>query len=370
MSEIVPAAGSTESASSTSSSASTPTSTADIAASVISDLDSGGDVSSQSSSADTSKKPVDTGDTTQKTDVDPDDFDTVPAEATDSLGRKRVNSIPHPRVKTMIEKREKKLIATVAKELGITKAEAELQLDDVLSGVKERGSKLTEFEQRVKQIEAVEQIMLSEPERFFDMLVKFHPQYAEWKRSGQAAVASAQAPNAENDPEPEPDYDLGNGQKTYSLDGLRKLRAWERRQAVAEIEGKLGERLKPFEEKQRQEQEAARIEEQRQGHRAQIAKRLERARKWPQFKEHEPDIQKFVDAEHGKGNFITFEDAYMQIVIPKLAGDRTSIRKEVLDEINKQPYATSVTQTSTPKQADKPKSTADIAREIMAQMGG
>lgn len=354
MPEIVPAAASTEVASSSSSSPST----ADIATSVIADMstDTGGD-----------DTPVDG---VAKANIDPDDFDAVPAEATDSLGRKRVNAIPHPRVKQMIEKRERKLIATVAKELGITKAEAELQLDDVLGGVKERGSKLSASEARIKQIEAVEAVMGTDHKRFMDMLVKFNPEYARYKWQEEGAAASAQAPQGEQDPEPEPDYDLGNGQKTYSLDGMRKLREWERRQGKKEFEATLGERLKPFEQERLEKQQRAEIEQQQQTHRQQLAKRLERARKWPQFKEHEPDIQKAVDEAHGRGDFISFEDAYMQVVIPRLAGDRTSIRQEVLAEINGLPKSTSVTQTVTAKPAEKPKTTSDIAREIMAQMGG
>ena len=46
---------------------------------------------------------------------DPDDFDATPAERVDVLGRKRENSIPHSRVKTMIAKREQAVIAQVAK---------------------------------------------------------------------------------------------------------------------------------------------------------------------------------------------------------------------------------------------------------------
>lgn len=297
--------------------------------------------------------------------VDPDDFDAVPAEAVDSLGRKRVNSIPHPRVKQMIEKREKALITAIAKELGITKAEAELKLDDIIGGVKERGTKLTDFETRFKGVDAIETIMLNEPDRFMEMLPSLHPGYKEYVKQVQAAAA--QAAQAEEDPEPEPDYDLGGGAKTYSVDGLRKLRAWERRQAVKEVNAGLDGRLKPFEDQAKQQREAAAEETRRNEMNAQLQKRIDRARKWPQFKEHEAEIITAMDAERAKGNFVTFEDVYMQVVVPKLATDRTKMRQEVVDEINKQPRSSSVTPSVTPPVvADKPKTTADIAREVMA----
>ena len=253
MPDTVLSSGSTEPASSSSesSSSSSSPSTSEIAASVIADMDAdtGGEA-----------KPVTAATTTDsaaekvaKEAVDPDDFDAVPAEITDSLNRKRPNAIPHPRVKQMIEKREKKLIATVAKELGITKAEAELQLDDVLGGVKERGTRITEFEGRIQQITAVEEVMAKNPKRFVQMLVQLNPEYADYiKQEGQAATGAAVPAD---DPEPEPDYDLGNNQKTYSLDGLRKLRAWERRQAVKEIKGELEPQLQPLRDRIKADQD-------------------------------------------------------------------------------------------------------------------
>jgi hypothetical protein len=298
-----------------------------------------------------------------------DDFDAVPAEMVDSLGRKRVNSIPQPRVKQMIERKERALIATVAKALGITKAEAELKLDDVLGSVNERGTKLTDFETRFQGIDAVETIMANEPERFMEMLGTLNPGYKEYKKAQAAAAIAAQ--QVDDDPEPEPDFDLGNGQKTYSLEGMRKLRTWERRQGVKEMEAKFADRFKPMEERIQAEKARDAETQRRNEFDAHLTKRIERARKWPQFKESEADILATMDAEKAKGNFITFEDAYMQVVVPKLAGDRTKIRQEVLTEINGQPRSSSATSTvAPPANTDKPKTTADIARELIAQMGG
>ena len=289
----------------------------------------------------------------------------MPAETTDALGRKRVNSIPQPRVKQMIAKKEKALIATIAKELGITKAEAELQLEDVLGGLKERGTKITDFETRFQGIDAVESIMANDPDRMMEMLGTLNPGYKQYAKQLQQAAQAAQ--QVDTDPEPEPDYDLGNGQKTYSLEGMRKLRAWERRQGVKEMEAKFADRFKPMEDRIQAEKDREVEDQRRAEFNAQMTKRLDRARKWPQFKDHENDIIAAMDAEKAKGNFITFEDAYMQVVVPKLAGDRTKIRQEVLTEINGQPRSSSVAQTITPPKDDtKPKTTADIAREVMA----
>ena len=358
--------GSPETASASASTTATPSSTSDIAASVIADMDADNGSDSAPARAASSATSAETKPDTQP-DIDPDDFDAVPAEITDSLNRKRVNSIPHPRVKTMLEKREKKLIATVAKELGITKAEAELQLDDVLGGVRERSTKLTDYESQLRNITAAEQLMVSDPDRFMEMLSTLNPGYKAYQKAVAAAAAQA-TPQGDDDPEPEPDYDLGNGQKTYSLDGLRKLRAWERRQVVKELGGSLEQRIKPFEQERQQQAEREAAQRQLMERQTQLQKRVDRARKWPQFTEHEKDIVTLMDQERSRGNFLSFEDAYMHVVMPKLAGDRTKIRQEVLAEINGQPRSTSVTPTAAPRETERPKTTAEIAREVMASL--
>jgi hypothetical protein len=283
----------------------------------------------------------------------------------------RVNAIPHPRVKAMIAKREGKIIAAVAKELGITKAEAELKLEDIIGGVKERGTKFGEYEQRIRTVEGVEAIMANDPDRFMQLLVQINPGYGAYAKQQAQAAAAAQKQTAhtDDDPEPEPDYDLGDGKKTYSLDGLKKRDAWSRRQAIKELNAGLDQRLKPFEDQAKAQREAEAEAARKTEMNAHLQKRIERARKWPQFKENEAEILSAMDAERTKGNFVTFEDAYMQVVVPRLAGDRTKIRQEVLDEINGVPKTSSVaTTTAVAKQdAGKPKTTADIAREVMAQ---
>lgn len=299
--------------------------------------------------------------------TDSDDFDTEPAERVDGFGQKKVNNIPHPRVKQMIAKRERTLIATVAKELGITKAEAELSIDDVLGSIKERGTKFTDYEGRVKEMDALDQIIASDPDRFMQMLVQANPGYAAYaKQQAKAAAAVAQAGPAagEEDPEPQPDFDLGNGQFTFSINGLKKLREWERRQTVKEVEGKFADRYKPLEDKVKADAETAKAEKLRTEALTRVDQRLEKAKKWPQFNEHSEEILKTLQAD----KMLTLEDAYMHVVMPKLAGDRTKIRQEVLAEINGQPKSSSAAVAAAVPKADasKPKSTADHAREVLA----
>ena len=350
--------------------------TASIAASVIADMDgdSGGVVAG-------TQEPKATTAVEQPAEGDPDDFEKVPTERIDSLGRKRENAIPHSRVKSMIERRERQTIARVAKELGITKAEAELKLEDVLGTLTERNTKYGEFETRNQNFDMIEPIMEKEHDRFIQMLASTNPGYKpfadfishrdkfnEWLKTGGQQQAQA----VTDDPEPLPDMPLDpnqpNGPKQYSVEQLARARAWDRRQSRREAVAEMDGRIKPFEESQRALDEQRKNNEriatiQRQANEA-VNQRLEKARKWVGFKENEAEILDWI----GKNEGADFIDGYQAIYMPKLTTERTKIRDEVLTEINAAPRSTSTPRTGAPAQKqDKVKTTADLAREEVAR---
>lgn len=350
---------------SSSSSATTSQSTADIAASVISDIEQGGDGGGDGTPVVEPGQPQQT----QQAEIDQDDFDQAPKEVEDALGRKRENKIPHSRVEKMIARREQKLIAKVAKELGITKAEAELKFDDVLGGLTERNTKFTEYEERVRTAEAIEAIMEGEPERFVRMLAQANPEaYGRFAAilDQQQTQQQAQTAAADDDPEPEPDYPLGNGQMTYSREGLKKLREWERRQGQKETQKLLDERLTPFERERKQREERERLQQTHQRAVQAVDRAIERAMQWPGFEENQEAIAKLITEKN-----IDLVDAYMQVVVKgKLSTDRTKMRQELLDEINAAPNTTSASTASAvaPQKDTKAKTTADFAREEIARL--
>lgn len=345
------------------------TSTSDIAADVIADFD--GDGSDDGGSTPPVAPAVEASATPAAqpaTPVDPDDFDAIPAETVDSLGRKRTNNIPHTRVKTMITKREQALLQSVAKELGMTPAEGtELKIDDIITTVKGHGTKRTADEARLTQMDAVERLIETNPDKFMEIISNINPVYKEFARKAAEATA---APVVVEDSEPQPDYDLGNGQMTYSLKGLQELRKWERRQAVKEVEGKLDGRLKPFEERAKAEKEREEYQQWHNETTKRLNERLARAREWPKFKENEEAILKAMQDAQAVGGMLPVEDAYMKVVVPGLASDRTKIRQEVLAEIEAQPKTSSIAAAPAPKPAEvaRPKSTSEIAREVIASM--
>ena len=364
----------TSSSSSSSTSSSRPD-TASIAASVIADIEGGGE-----SQVAPVKQHVEAQTETQ-TETDPDDFESYPAERVDSLQRKRENAIPHSRVKTMLTKREQKVIGEVAKALGISKAEAELKLDDVLGGITERSGKLTEYESQMRNFAAIEEIMAADGDRYIRMLAQVNPQLY-----GKFAALLDQAPQqtpqrqpvVDDDPEPEPDYPIDpnnpNGPKTYSLEGLRKLRAWDRRQAkkdsLAEVEG----RLTPIEQERKAAADRAKLEADAQAElaakEARVDALLRRAVKWPGFEEHNAEIlaalKKNGSADYG------LEEAYAEVMHEKrekLATEHTKVREEVVTEMNSRPRSTSLSMSPVKTQdaSSKPKSTRDHAAEIIRQ---
>ena len=306
--------------------------------------------------------------TTETQTVDPDDFDTVEAERTDTLGRRRENSIPHSRVKAMIAKKERTIIANIAKELGISKAEAELKFEDITGALTEKNTKFTEIESRVNVADTVGAIMEQDDERFIRMLAQANPKYQRYLTVlDQPAVETKQ--QTVDDPEPEPDYDLGDGRKTYSLEGLKKRDEWKERQLERKFDKKLSDRFSPIEQerqvREKQQQDEARVREIHTTAEKAVARTIERASKWPQFTENEAEIAKALDANPS----LELVDAYMQVVMPKFSTDRTTIRKELLAEINGQPKTTSLSTAATTAKTEKAKTTSDYAREVMSQLG-
>ena len=248
------------------------------------------------------------------------------------------------------------------------KAEAELKLEDVTGALTERNTKFTGYEERIKNVDTVEAVMASDPERFIRILATANPEaYGRFAKVLEQAQAEAPAQPQKaltDDPEPEPDYDLGNGQMTYSREGMKKLREWDRRQGLKEAESKFETRLKPFEDDRKAAADRQKVADQAAQDETKIRSQMEKAAKWHGFVEHQDAILAALKQDKS----LSLHDAYMSVVIPKLAADRTQMKQEALDEINKQPRSTSIatTASATKPAATEMKSTADITREVIA----
>lgn len=260
----------------------------------------------------------------------------------------RENRIPYSRVKAIAENQVKK--AQEAWEAGVKSVRDE------------HGS----YKSRLDEFATIERIMESEPDRFIEMLAATNPEaYGKFAAVLKQVVEEAKADAGADDPEPQPDFDMGDGRMTYSMAGLNKVREWDRRQATKAAEQALGKRLEPIEkerqaaqDRERQRQEADRVA-------ASIDATLAKAKKWPGFEEHAAEIQKVFTSDRK----MDLHDAYMAVVFPKLSADRTTMRQEIMAELRKAPAGTSTqatTPAATPAASGQSQSIEDVIRASIA----
>ena len=214
--------------------------------------------------------------------------------------------------------------------------------------------------------------MANEPQRFLEMLSGL-PAYKDFFDFVRGAVAQAEgkgttaaAPAQTVDPTagmPEPDEELPDGSKVYSMEGLKALMEWNSQQTEARVSSKyesalkqLEERYKPVENEWRERQ---RIEQTL----PVIRKQIEEARTWMLFNENEQEIIAALKADPR----ISLEGAYRQVVFPKLIAERNQMRQDVIKEVKAAPVSSSVTSRVTTRPgapaSGEPRSLTDIIKE-------
>lgn len=289
-----------------------------------------------------------------------DDIDAEPEFKVDANGRKRINSIPQPRVKKMVEK-------------AVTKA------------VEAKSAEFTEqiktYESKVQEFEGIGQIMATDPDRFVQMLAKAYPAYAKYTQPAQSA---APAVDSANDPEPPPDGQLSDGTPAYTREGFQKHQEWQARQVEARVMAKVGEKYKYLDDQRAAEQAR---EAQRPVVRQQMAEAMEQ---WDGFKDNFDAIltelqQDSAEAERtGRAPRLSLHDAYRNVMTrtvktereawakerATLAADRNKQREEILAELRAKPSATATLPVTAaarvdPAATDGPRDTRDIIREAI-----
>lgn len=312
-----------------------------------------------------------------------DEFEKLAGPSTGFGGRE--NRIPYSRVKKITEKAVSE-IAEAA--LGRKLNQGEKALDVVKSHVAqipELTTKVIDYEKRLETVGQFEDVMANDPQRFLTMLSKV-PAYGEFfqfvnhayetlsKQQGQetpAANVQEQAVQNVAVGMPEPDEELADGSKVYSIEGLQKVLDWKAAQVVQQVESRL---TKQFEEKNKAlEQRYTPMEQEwRERRRLEAArpyveKQLAEAKTWPLFNENEDEIADFL-AKNPKANL---EQAYRSIVFPKLLAERSQVKKDVIKEMQTAPTSTSVpNRASTKPVAPKagPKTLEDVIREQVATL--
>ena len=214
------------------------------------------------------------------------------------------NRIPYSRVQKIVQNQIAKATEPLARE------------------VTDYKTRVSTYEERLAKVDEVERIMFDEPAKFIEILktLKGYPELL--GGSVQAATHTSDTVTEE----PQPDLDLGDGKLTYSPEGLKRLRAWDRQQT----ENVIGKRLKPFEDERAA---AERIEAAKPYIKAAV---MEAKANWPRFNEDEEAILKEVQGG------LTLEAAWRKVSVPKLSADRDKMRAEIIQELKKQPTGTAV----------------------------
>lgn len=167
-----------------------------------------------------------------------------------TVENQRENRIPYKRVAKIVENAQKKVIAT---------HEAE---------VTEVRTKLTAAELKNKQMDAVDSLIVSDPDRYIGMLASLHPEkYKRFLTGNSAPTQPVIAKPAAVEPaaaRPQPDTRYEDGSLGYSPQQHEKLLTWvadtARKQAVAESAAEFTKRFGPIEEKWKADQLNAQFE--------------------------------------------------------------------------------------------------------------
>ena len=233
----------------------------------------------------------------------------------------------------------------------------------------ERGVLESQAQEYRGYLEELRAGVTGDPEQFLRTLASQDARYAKFIGGQQPAQSAPAVP----DDKPQPDIDLGNGQRTYSVEGVEALTAWKAQQL-------LNERLKPWEDrdKQAQQQQAQR----------QILERsqsqMQTAQSWPGFGTLAPDgsLTEFQSAvlgrlkqdsqqaqARGERPSMSLREAYLEVYAEGLSTDHNAVREEVIRGLRTAPKAPALTRQGldTPK-APGPVDTRDAAARAMARL--
>ncbi len=180
--------------------------------------------------------------------------------------------------------------------------------------------------------------MMNDQTQFIKML-RTIPAYDNiFKALDNPTQPNNQAPAEVPDDMPQPDQELTDGSRVYSLEGLKALNAWNRSQARKEVMDEVGKRFGPIEEEWQAHQRIQAIM-------PKVQAQLDEARKWPLFNESEGEITKALQENQS----LSLEGAYQKVVYPKLIADRSKMREDILKEVKQAPRS-----TAAPTQASRP----------------
>jgi hypothetical protein len=207
------------------------------------------------------------------------------------------------------------------------------------------------------------------PELFAQVLFN-DPKFAPiFKRlmGAQAPAQPAEVPaaaKAATVEKPQPDVLLPDGTLGYSQAVQDQLLAWHTQQLEDKLNGTLKEKLSRIDPilQEREAQTAFSKEVEKQKVHVQHARK-----NWVGFEKHENDIKALLNKQ-GNEN-MSLDEAYRTVVVPRLVADRDAMRKEILAEQTQKAAAPIAPPKGKPAVVPGKRTTEDIIREKMEQLG-
>lgn len=180
--------------------------------------------------------------------------------------------------------------------------------------------------------------MVASPEHLLSALAQVHPAYGAYLARSGAAPAPSQAHDTP------PQFNTAADLQQY---------------VQSQIDRHVSERLAPI-ERERQSRQVLEAAIPR------VRQQLAEAEKLPMFSESKAEILAALQKNPEMG----LHDAYMSIVVPKLAAGRDQVRQDVLAELKSRPHSTTVTSTVSGRAVSdaEPASTEDIVRAAIRQI--
>lgn len=227
----------------------------------------------------------------------------------------------------------------------------------------ERGVVESQAQELRQYVEEIRTDVLGDETAFITKLAQADPRYRRFLEP--QAQASAQAAGGEM---PGPDMDLGNGSKTYSVDGIQKLIEWA---VDARMLPKVDERLKPWQDREQRAKQAEAQQELQTRTRSQ----MDTAKAWPQWTDYEGDVLKRLQQDsseakqRGERPKMTLREAYLEVRAERLTTDHNTVRERVIAELKGAPTAPALSrQTADGGRQPGPATTADITRQTIARL--
>lgn len=221
-----------------------------------------------------------------------------------------------------------------------------------------------------------------DPRAFLEDLASHDPRY----RAFLEPPAAAQPPAPQFDGDmPDPDYQLPDGSRTYSLDGIQKqLIPWLTSAITKQLEGRVDEKLKPWTEREKAEQARAEQQQVMEAIGARTRDAMTEAQKWPMFgalpadgslTEFQSAVLKRMQDDTAAAKAanrrpsMTLKEAYLEEKSERLTPDYNKMRGKVLEELQSAPRGTAVARTGgeSPR-ASAALSTSDVAARTLARL--